>query len=670
MEKQVQHVIIVDGFSTGTFYPPLLRERGIPAVHVRSGTVVPDGQFGKVVEELLSRVSRDYAAMLEEGPDLDGLVRNLSAFTPCAVLAGCETGVELGDLLAARLSLSGNDPASSATRRNKYEMHQALARAGLRHLSSLLTDSLDALLGWIREGDRLPVVLKPTSSAGADGIHVCKTLEEVRKAFHVLMGAYDFFGRKLGLVLAQEFAPGVEVVVNTVSCQGRHRVSDLWRYSKMITPEGRSVYDGGGLVADFGEDTERVLKYAFAALDALNIRFGPAHSEIMITPSGPVLIECGARPMGASFPQDLLRESVGHTQLELALQAVLDPEVFMAQLNTPYVLRKHFFIKNLVSNRQGGLDATPAVTLLSGLPSVRSGNFLHCLESGHVEQTVDLLTSPATLFLCHENPDVLREDHELITSLEEEGQNLLFELTSMDGAHPDPDWFQRIPDELWLRPESEGEVDADTVWKALGLLPGQEVLDCPCGDARFGQNLARRGVRYTGVDINPRFIDRARQRFSGLGLEGSLSVGDMRSLGFENCFDAVINWFNSFGYFDVETDFLVLKNLAAALRPGGLLLIEAPSRSNIIVNTTPKFDSDGKELERRWDEISERMFLPVPVTEEGRIVHVLTGPRLYSISQYKLLFRLAGLTFVTVYDEKLGPFTDTSRRMILLARKN
>lgn len=58
-----------------------------------------------------------------------------------------------------------------------------------------------------------------------------------------------------------------------------------------------------------------------------------------------------------------------------------------------------------------------------------------------------------------------------------------------------------------------------------------------------------------------------------------------------------------------------------------------------------------------------------PVEENGRVAHVLTGPRLYCLVQYKLFFRLAGLKFAHVYDERLGTYSEASKRMILLARK-
>ena len=44
----MSHVIIVDGYSTGAFYVDLLRDRGVPAVHVNS---VPKSLWDLYVDE-------------------------------------------------------------------------------------------------------------------------------------------------------------------------------------------------------------------------------------------------------------------------------------------------------------------------------------------------------------------------------------------------------------------------------------------------------------------------------------------------------------------------------------------------------------------------------------------------------------------------------------------
>jgi len=315
------------------------------------------------------------------------------------------------------------------------------------------------------------------------------------------------------------------------------------------------------------------------------------------------------------------------------------------------------------------MDAIPGISLLASLPSVRGGNFLTSLENGQIERTIDLQSSPASIYLCHDDRSVLYRDYSLIAELEKEAQSLLFEMSPLQKGDFDPEWFKLLPDYLWLKPEEAGEPDAKTIWKALNLSEGMEILDCPCGDGRVGIHLARKGVKLTGVDLNPRFIEKAKKRFSEEGLEAEFIVSDMRDLTFKDRFDAIVNWFNSFGYFDIETDFYVLKLFRRCLKPGGLMLIEAPNRSNIIANTRKLIQNDGSEAVRNWDELTERIYVPIESENEGKHVKFAVGTRMYSQAQYKLLFRLAGLETVSVYDEKLDPFTEDSKRMIFIVKK-
>lgn len=263
-----------------------------------------------------------------------------------------------------------------------------------------------------------------------------------------------------------------------------------------------------------------------------------------------------------------------------------------------------------------------------------------------------------------------REDRKIITDAENEAEALLSEPGQAKGLRSDPDWVSHIPDGLWLKPEEMAASEARIIWQALDLAPGREVLDCPCGDGRVGIHLARLGIRYTGLDINPRFIRRAGERFAAEGLEGALLLRDMRELDYEGRFEAVVNWFNSFGYYDVETDFLVLQRLAMALRPGGRLIIEAPNPVEVAADTEQKLDIEGIEVVKQWDEPSRRvLYILNRLEENGRTVRVVSGVRLYSLSEYRRLFLLAGLELEQVYDELLGEYTERSRRMILLGRK-
>jgi ubiquinone/menaquinone biosynthesis C-methylase UbiE len=71
---------------------------------------------------------------------------------------------------------------------------------------------------------------------------------------------------------------------------------------------------------------------------------------------------------------------------------------------------------------------------------------------------------------------------------------------------------------------------ASAIPVAIELLeprPGDRVLDVGAGQGVLAPDLARRGVRYTGIDASPSLIERARRRH---GRDGQFLVGDVRRL--------------------------------------------------------------------------------------------------------------------------------------------
>ncbi len=663
--------LVVDGYSTGQFYPKAIREKGLRPVHVSSGTEKNSPGLESYVTEALEHMRHDYDAMFHGWDNMDELVAGLAAMSPCCVMPGCEMGVEMADMLAQRLGLPGNDAATSHIRRDKLSMHETLAKAGLPALASLATDNIDEALVFASNLDSWPVVVKPLRSAATEGVRFCRSFEELREAFAALLGTFTQFGDRNALVLVQQCAEGKEYAVNTVSRDGRHILSDLWVYEKVPTPGGAPLYDRTLLVRTLDQDHRAIVEYAFQVLDALGIRIGPAHTEIMLTDKGPVLIESGARPMGGAFPQDLIRESLGHTQIQWAVDSYVDAAAFAVNADREYRPTHAMCMKTLISTQEGAIQAIPAIALAARLPSARYGNFIGALSKGHVPRTVDLLTNPAYVFLYHQDQSVVDTDWAILRELEIEAQNELFEMSPTDPSlESQDDWFAHVPDECWLKPETDSQRDADIIWRALGLSAGEHLLDCPCGDSRIGVHLARQGAIVTGVDLNPRFIARADQRFAEAGIIAELRVGDMRELDDKSTFDAIVNWFNSFGYFGIEDDFQVLLRFAEALRPGGRLLIEAPNRKGILGNLVRRQEAEtGRQSSVLWDEVTERLITHLTVTGPDGEYKVKSGVRMYSLTQYRLLMQLAGLRLELVYGEELSLFEETSRRMIMVAVK-
>ncbi|UUZ84364.1 methyltransferase domain-containing protein [Paenibacillus sp. P26] len=81
---------------------------------------------------------------------------------------------------------------------------------------------------------------------------------------------------------------------------------------------------------------------------------------------------------------------------------------------------------------------------------------------------------------------------------------------------------------------------------------GAEVLDLCCGMGRHSMALNRFGFHVTGVDLSDVLLTEARR----LDTEEEVRwvQGDMRQVPLNETFDAVVNLFTSFGYFDTDEE--------------------------------------------------------------------------------------------------------------------
>jgi len=119
-----------------------------------------------------------------------------------------------------------------------------------------------------------------------------------------------------------------------------------------------------------------------------------------------------------------------------------------------------------------------------------------------------------------------------------------------------------------------GAHTADLVATALDLSHKDAVLELGCGAARIGRELIERCRHWTGVDISPNMIRVAGRRLEGhdrVRLEvlerTSLSMIDDESL--DKAYSVAV-----LCHMDKEDLFLYLREIARALKPGGLAYLE------------------------------------------------------------------------------------------------
>lgn len=109
----------------------------------------------------------------------------------------------------------------------------------------------------------------------------------------------------------------------------------------------------------------------------------------------------------------------------------------------------------------------------------------------------------------------------------------------------------------------------------FGGKKGSALLDLCCGPGRHAVEFAKKGLKVTGYDFSKEYLKEAAARAKKRKVTLRLTRGDMRALKYKSEFDAAVNLFTSFGYFQKFSDDLkVLKAVARGLKPGGLFMLD------------------------------------------------------------------------------------------------
>eukprot|EP00442_Polarella_glacialis_P010092 CAMPEP_0115054878 /NCGR_PEP_ID=MMETSP0227-20121206/4340_1 /TAXON_ID=89957 /ORGANISM="Polarella glacialis, Strain CCMP 1383" /LENGTH=497 /DNA_ID=CAMNT_0002439405 /DNA_START=36 /DNA_END=1529 /DNA_ORIENTATION=+ len=427
---QVDAVVVVDPYSSGRFLLYELKARGIPIICVRSCLSL--GSFFLRVYD----THRDYFAVTidfqeEAGSDLQQLVDRLVSlpYRVLAVFGGCEPGVELAERLAEALALpTANGTELLLARKDKAEMQNCLRLNGVPAAEQHKSGILEELLSWARARGQWPLVAKPLSSSGSDGIFFCQNEEDLESAHKVIVGALNPNGVQNTDIALQEFLTGDEYIVDSVSRDGRHQCVAIWVYSKRrglpwnataILSEGNTLLPAEGAIQDV------LVDYVFKVLDAVGLRFGPCHTEVMLTPRGPILVEVNCRLHGLQGPR-LIELATGTSKATAAADVLLGGELFEKNWVPPpgrylYPLHRHCVQMVLISPVEGFLTEPIQDTILAmNLASVVE--ILPALQKGgYLRQSIDLNSSAGTLLMVHSSKEQLEADIAQIRAAEESG---------------------------------------------------------------------------------------------------------------------------------------------------------------------------------------------------------------------------------------------------------
>lgn len=395
---------VIDGYSAGNFYPAAFTATGTRVIHVQS---TPE-----LIPTMLAPNLAAYAENIICSDEAE-LVELLRPYGPLAVVPGQESAVRLADRLSEALGVKSNGTALSPARRDKFEMIEALRRAGVPCADQFKSDDAAAIVKWAESRGTWPVVVKPLSSAASDGVFICKSAEEVRAAAEHVLGSRDIFGGENTEALIQSYLKGAEYVVDTVSCDGHRYVCGVWSYDKTLLPSGQNIYNRDILVAPDAGPVPALIAYVNEVLAALDVRWGPAHAEVIVTEQGPVLVEIATRFNGQLNP-GFQQLCLGHDQAALSAKAYTDPDGFIREYGgRVYRKLQSAYSYNTPTQLDGVVSAVDqdVVAEINALPSV----FLTSVKyapGDRIRRTTDLLSAAVRIYLTSPDDEQLVADYE------------------------------------------------------------------------------------------------------------------------------------------------------------------------------------------------------------------------------------------------------------------
>jgi biotin carboxylase len=201
-------------------------------------------------------------------------------------------------LIRDRLGLEGGNPPEVVdTVHDKQRYRATLTRAGLSQIQHAPAATVEDV---VRFGDRhgWPVVVKPVQGSGSTGVTTDVTSETAQHAWTRATARSG--DTPTGRAVVEQQARGHLVTVDTFSHNGEHRV--LMTGFELVGNPHPVIMCSGVPAPLTPEQHAKVGSTVTAALTALGVLTGPAHTEVLVDGQDVFLVETQLRP-GGDFPE-------------------------------------------------------------------------------------------------------------------------------------------------------------------------------------------------------------------------------------------------------------------------------------------------------------------------------------------------------------------------------
>ncbi|MBX3011032.1 MAG: class I SAM-dependent methyltransferase [Caldilineaceae bacterium] len=235
------------------------------------------------------------------------------------------------------------------------------------------------------------------------------------------------------------------------------------------------------------------------------------------------------------------------------------------------------------------------------------------------------------------------------------------------------------------RVDEERRLQLAWLQEKLALQPGMQICDLTCGPGLYAVELAKQGCTVLGVDFGPAAVAYARELAQQNAVSDRCTIleQDVRTIALPDAtFDAILFLYGQLAVFPQHETVALLAKAAAALKPGGRLVVELLNQERVDKTSSNWWFTDNTGLwgdgpflhlgERFWDDKAELSY------ERFHILHLESGAyhevhlcdQTYAVATMQALMHQAGFRHVAVYPRWDGlPLYDNDEWIVYIAQR-
>lgn len=275
----------------------------------------------------MARLLRRFGACVDvAGLDVDHAAQAVANFSPLHLLALADDCLVFAAQLALRLDIEFASPDVACSFTNKEAQRIALGRGGLKVPRQwVISDDHPDVFALIARDTRFPAVLKPRHGEASRDTLPVSSFSHLQELWES-----EGFARSSRPFVLEEYIADAGKPLAGIGFAGYVSVESLVQNSRVchLAINGRMPpafpfrETGFFIPAALDDDlAAEVLEVAERAAHALDVRQGCLHTEIKLSPSGPIVIEVNGR-IGGGVPE-MLFAATGVKLLELAFDIAL-----------------------------------------------------------------------------------------------------------------------------------------------------------------------------------------------------------------------------------------------------------------------------------------------------------------------------------------------------------